>query len=330
MNTQEEISMNASIKINELDFYTLIKVSGIEASKYLQGQLTIDINAIGKNQHYLTAHCDPKGKVIAVLRLWKTSDECFYYLIPKNLADKQLAEIKKYAIFSKIEFTVIENITIQAVHFNDAITHSNFITHSNMNVINPISQGSAHDNTIEDDKFILNIEHSLMVILINTTASAILIQSTFIKDIPISQSDVSDFFVDMIKRGEPFIDIHTTLEFLPQAINLQALNAISFSKGCYTGQEMVARAKYRGANKRALFILKGKYLSDPAIGEALALKLNDNWRETGTIINFAKSNDTIWLHAVLNKDINQDDVFKLIHDDKNLLTLQSLPYDINE
>ncbi|CDL16218.1 Folate-dependent protein for Fe/S cluster synthesis/repair in oxidative stress [Klebsiella pneumoniae IS46] len=60
-----------------------------------------------------------------------------------------------------------------------------------------------------------------------------------------------------IEAGLPVIDSANSGQFIPQATNLQALGGISFKKGCYTGQEMVARAKFRGANKRALWTLSG-------------------------------------------------------------------------
>ncbi|WP_439955727.1 CAF17-like 4Fe-4S cluster assembly/insertion protein YgfZ, partial [Klebsiella pneumoniae] len=71
-------------------------------------------------------------------------------------------------------------------------------------------------------------------------------------------------------------------QFIPQATNIQALGGISFKKGCYTGQEMVARAKFRGANKRALWTLAGHASRVPEAGEDLEMKMGENWRRTGT------------------------------------------------
>jgi folate-binding protein YgfZ len=70
-----------------------------------------------------------------------------------------------------------------------------------------------------------------------------------------------------IEAGLPVIDSANSAQFIPQATNLQALGGISFKKGCYTGQEMVARAKFRGANKRALWTLAGP----PAVPEAVKI-----------------------------------------------------------
>ena len=71
--------------------------------------------------------------------------------------------------------------------------------------------------------------------------------------------DENNGFVRDIQAGLPSLSAETQNEFIPQALNLQAIEqAISFTKGCYIGQETVARAKYRGANKRAMYVLSGK------------------------------------------------------------------------
>src|SRR5699024_7628424 len=81
-----------------------------------------------------------------------------------------------------------------------------------------------------------------------------------------------------IEAGFPVIDAANSGQFIPQATNLQALGGISFKKGCYTGQEMVARAKFRGANKRALWLLTGSASRLPEAGEDLELKMGENWQ----------------------------------------------------
>jgi folate-binding protein YgfZ len=94
-----------------------------------------------------------------------------------------------------------------------------------------------------------------------------------------------------IEAGLPVIDTVNSAQFIPQATNIQALGGISFKKGCYTGQEMVARAKFRGANKRALWYLAGKASRVPEAGEDLELKMGENWRRTGTVLAAVQLDD---------------------------------------
>ncbi|MCG6418658.1 folate-binding Fe/S cluster repair protein, partial [Vibrio fluvialis] len=88
-----------------------------------------------------------------------------------------------------------------------------------------------------------------------------------------------------IESALPFVSATAHNEHIPQALNIQALGGISFTKGCYTGQETVARAKYRGTNKRAMYIVKGvtsTALNDDAI--ELERSVGDNWRSVGTLL----------------------------------------------
>ena len=83
-----------------------------------------------------------------------------------------------------------------------------------------------------------------------------------------------------IQAGLPSLSAETQNEFIPQALNLQAIEqAISFTKGCYIGQETVARAKYRGANKRAMYVLSGETTVTPKIGSEIEMQLETAWRK---------------------------------------------------
>ncbi len=122
------------------------------------------------------------------------------------------------------------------------------------------------------------------------------------------------------------IDAANSGQFIPQATNLQALGGISFKKGCYTGQEMVARAKFRGANKRALWLLAGSASRLPEAGEDLELKMGENWRRTGTVLAAVKLEDgQVVVQVVMNNDMEPDSIFR-VRDDANTLHIEPLPY----
>ena len=101
-----------------------------------------------------------------------------------------------------------------------------------------------------------------------------------------------------IKAGIPHLEAVHQGEYIPQMLNLQALEGISFTKGCYMGQEIVARAKYRGANNRALFVLSGTAATQVASGDTLEIQLGDNWRRSGLVLNAWQQQGQVWLTAV--------------------------------
>ena len=113
-------------------------------------------------------------------------------------------------------------------------------------------------------------------------------------------------------------------------VDLDAIGGVSFKKGCYTGQEMVARAKFRGANKRALYWLAGSAGKVPAAADSLEMKLGDNWRRTGTILAACQlDNGEVWVQAVLNNDLEAETELRVQGDEGGSLTIQPLPYSLD-
>ena len=94
---------NPSAKILvDLSHFGIVKVTGGDAAKFLQGQLTCDVLALQPGAHTLGAYCNIKGKVDSLFRLWRTSDD-YFLRMPNSLIESTMQELQKYAIFSKVE-----------------------------------------------------------------------------------------------------------------------------------------------------------------------------------------------------------------------------------
>lgn len=154
------------------------------------------------------------------------------------------------------------------------------------------------------------------------------------RSIMINPQSAVDFNADFtawdladIQQGYPILTDKSQLEFIPQALNLQAIEqAVSFHKGCYIGQETVARAKYRGANKRAMFVFRATTDFTPELGGEIEMQLESGWRKTGTILSFVHADGQLWLQVVLNR-IEGNPQFRLA-ENQIPLELQPLPYDL--
>ncbi len=94
---------------------------------------------------------------------------------------------------------------------------------------------------------------------------------------------------------------------------------------------MVARAKYRGANKRALYWLSGSASTTIPAGEAIELQMGDKWRKTGTVLSSVLvASGQLWVQVVLNNDLESESVFRVVGDENSLLKIQPLPYSLAE
>ncbi|NWA21839.1 tRNA-modifying protein YgfZ [Serratia liquefaciens] len=316
---QPSASSHLPLTLISLEDWALVTLNGPDTVKYLQGQVTADIEALAADQHVLCGHCDAKGKMWSNLRLFHRG-EGFAYLERRSVLDSQLAEIKKYAVFSKLTIAADNGAVLLGVAGFQARAALTGIFNSLPDAEHPVVQ----DGETTLLHFTLPAERFLLV-----TTAAVAEQLVARLHEQAELNDSQQWLTLDIEAGYPVIDAANSGQLIPQATNLQALEGISFSKGCYTGQEMVARAKFRGANKRALYWLEGKAGRVPQPAEDLELQLGENWRRTGTVLSAAKLADgTLWVQVVLNNDLEADSKLRVRDDATSELAIKPLPYSL--
>lgn len=215
-------------------FYGLISVSGPDAATFLQGQITADLREITATQAGFSAYCNAKGRIRALFRIF-FHQEYYFLQLPTGVLPSALATLKKYARFSKV---VLEDVSEQWQRIGIWLTDTDIGTIDLKDVILlPLPSPEPYKrfeligspNVVKPlwDQF-LNAENA-------TTA------------------DFDAWKSLDIQAGIPEIWPETMEQFLPHTLNLVALGAVSFNKGCYCGQEIVARMEYRANVKHKLF-----------------------------------------------------------------------------
>jgi len=318
---QPVASSRLPLTLISLDAWALVSVFGADSTPYLQGQLTLDVAALDAAHHLPAAHCDAKGKMWSNLRLFHRG-EGYAYLVRRELRDTQLSELKKYAVFSKVTLVADDDAVLLGVAgFQARAALANLFEQLPDSETPVVQQG---------ETTLLWFAHPAERFLIVTSlAQAEALQQKLADDAELNDSQ--QWLALEIEAGIPVIDPASSVQFIPQATNLQALDAISFKKGCYTGQEMVARAKYRGANKRALYWLAGQASHLPAANAALELQMGERWRRTGSVLAAVQLDDGVsWVQVVMNNDLEPDSVLRVEGDEGGHLTIQPLPYSLLE
>ena len=224
---------NSYCKPTSLSDWQLVKVSGTDNRTFLQGQVTADINHLNEHTALFAAHCDAKGRMWSNLILFQRGADIFY-IVRKTVAEKQIAALKKYAVFSKVTIEPVVDLNLIGLE-NNAIEQS---------IIAELGDNSCI--TKDDITYIKIPLPEIRLIKVSN------------EPLP-TDSQTADHWLKLdLEAGYAIIDEPNIESLLPQACNLQHYNAISFDKGCYCGQEMVARAQFRGANNRGLYLLVGK------------------------------------------------------------------------
>lgn len=317
---QPTASSRLPLTLMTLDDWALATITGADSEKYLQGQVTADVSTLAANQHLLVAHCDSKGKMWSNMRLFHDK-EGFAWLLRRSVRETQLRELKKYAVFSKVTIAADdERVLLGVAGFQARAALANLFS---------TLPESENQVVQEGETTLLWFAHPAeRFLLVTDAATAEMVTEKLRGEAQLNNSQ--QWLALNIEAGLPVIDEANVAQFIPQATNLQALGGISFKKGCYTGQEMVARAKFRGANKRALWYLAGTASRVPEAGEDLERKMGDNWRRTGTVLAAAQLDDgRVIVQVVMNNDMEPDSVFR-VREDANTLSIEPLPYSLEE
>ncbi|MCT4711435.1 tRNA-modifying protein YgfZ [Enterobacteriaceae bacterium H11S18] len=314
-------SARLPLTLMTLNDWALVNVTGADAQNYLQGQVTADVAQMESNQHLLCAHCDAKGKMWSNLRLFHRG-EGFAFIERRSLAEAQLSELKKYAVFSKVTFTPDdETVLLGLAGFQARAALANAFT-TLPDAGNPVVQDG------ETTLLWFGLPAERFMVVTDADGAQNLADKLHGEA---QRNDSQQWMALDIEGGLAVIDSANSAQFIPQATNLQALGGISFKKGCYTGQEMVARAKFRGANKRALWYLAGTASRQPEAGEDLEMKMGDNWRRTGNVLAASLLDDgRLLVQAVMNNDLEADSVFRVREDNGSELRIEPLPYSLEE
>ncbi len=227
------------------DYLATILVSGTDAGTFLQGQLTSDVEAISDN-YQLGAWCNPKGRVIALLKLWQT-DEGIWMQFPRSLVEEVVPRMRMYILRS--------DVTIQ--DRSDAYDTIGIIGTEAVNwLTRELGELPGQGKSLEKQGIVVNADAvSVLRYQVNGKVPAINdLLGSLPDSVPVYAADA---WISMdIHSGIPEIWPGTREQFIPQSLNLDILGAVNFGKGCYVGQEIVARTHYLGKPKQRMFLAK--------------------------------------------------------------------------
>ena len=298
-----------SLMLANLTHLGLIEVTGEQARSFINGQVTTEIVSLNADQWRWGAHCDPKGKMIASFRTFSIND-ALYMMMPIDTLAVGLPQLKKYAVFSKAELVDV-SANWQLIG----------ITGSQASAFVEQYFGKIEAELSHVDGGVILKDNDRYIVMLTADKAQALCQNQQVFDATAWQAQE-------IKAGYPNIPAAHSSQYVPQMCNVQAINGISFTKGCYMGQETIARMKYRGGNKRALYILSGNTEQTLTIDSAIEIALEDGFRKVGNIIEFVQQGDQVLLTAVLANDTEADATLRIADDENSVLKVIPLPYSL--
>ncbi|MFK7893422.1 MAG: folate-binding protein YgfZ [Granulosicoccus sp.] len=316
-------TVNPSKKAHLVDLSDLVvlEVTGSDARDFLQGQFCNDLQQVTEQQAQITGYCTPKGRLLALPTLL-LANECFYLLLPHSVSEAFQKRLSMFVLRSEVSIGRRDDLVCVGL-ISDAngsfSSAGNFLdealpTEALGVVANAdgqqirwhadYSDGSRRERVIR----LTSVENQIAM----WNACADLVRSSY-----------ANWQMADVSAGIPVISEAVKEAFVPQMVNLHLINALSFTKGCYPGQEIVARMQYLGKLKRHMRLFAFDSAQTPLSGGA-NLRTGED-ADAGVIVSAVRRADgSGLLLAVVKVTHNEDELFA---GDQPLVS-QPLPYDV--
>lgn len=321
----DEAETNTALTGNilaDLSHYGLISVSGADAKTFLQGQFTNDVRLVTEHKSQLSAFCSAKGRVLANFRLFQIND-VYFLLLPRELVKSVIDRLKMFVLMARVELEDVSDTIVRigcaGSNIEKALTGMmdnipdklDSVTHQDgLSVICVVESGSSLPPQfviIAQPEQAIKCWESLL-----TSAIAVGNDAWALLD---------------IHAGVPTIYPTTTDMFVPQMINLQTIGGVSFEKGCYAGQEIIARMQYLGKLKRRMYLIHIDTKVSPQPADNLCIATAQGNQGIGKIVDARPARQGYDALAVIQVD--SVNVPVRLHDANGpAVTFLELPYPV--
>jgi len=319
---REQRMLHTGLVLCDLSHHGLISVDGDDAADFLQGQLTNDVRDVSLLHSQLSAYCTHKGRMLANFRLFKREDS-YYLRLPRALLETILKRISMFILMAKVSMKDSSDALVKiglsgpdadsklAEHISELPHKTDDVTQSNgFTIIKCAGELTRYEIYGELD------------------AITALWSKLDVNAAPVGSGAWET--LDIL-AGIPTIYEQTSEAFVPQMTNMQVINGVNFQKGCYTGQEVVARMQYLGKLKRRMFRIQIETNEPVIAGDKLFCKDSKSGQGTGQIINaqidFNGGHSAL---AVIDISDAESGMLQLHDENGPAISIQPLPYTIEE
>ncbi|MBI3772698.1 MAG: folate-binding protein YgfZ [Gammaproteobacteria bacterium] len=303
--------------IADLSHIGLIKAEGPEAQTFLHNQLTNDLKALTEHQSQLSAYCNPKGRILTLFRVFMHSG-CYYLAMPRDLLEATLKRLRMFILRSQV---TLSDASDEMASFGVSGPMVEFLLQAQLGTVPAKVDAAIHTGTVT----LLRVPGPYPRFEIHGAVENVIPVWQMLAAGARPVGAAAWQWLD-IQAGLPMVLLQTVEAFVPQMVNLQAVNGLNFQKGCYPGQEIVARMQYLGTLKRRMFKLTAATETLPLPGDSIFVHDGASERKAGEIVAAqpapAGGIDAL---AVIEIEASKLPLF-LQPESKTPLQLQELPY----
>jgi folate-binding protein YgfZ len=305
----------------ELTDTGLISVEGADSAGLLQGQLTQDVAGMAPGSMRLAGYCNPKGRLFATFGVARLAADRYVFVLPRNNAGFLAKRLSMFVLRAKAK-VVDESASwvLFGLQFAGAAP-----TQIAGLAIPAAGHASASDAGLAISRAVGDLTQ---VTLAAPASSAEALRAELAAQFGPAAS-LQEWHASRIAAAQATVDERTREAFVPQMINFELVGGVNFKKGCYPGQEVVARSQYLGKLKRRMGLAHVAAGADVApLSDVLVDAPAQAAAEpVGTVVEAASMADGSWL-VLFEAPLAAQEAGNLKLADGRSLSLQPLPYEI--
>lgn len=276
----EPRAADSDCAVTDLSELGVISVAGPEAVDFLQGQLSNDLRELSDTHSQLNSHCSPKGRMIANFRILRLGD-ALLLILPTGQVEALATRLKMFLLRAKAS---IEDLSDSLVCMGVIGTCADHALKAHFGELPSDRNAMAHAENAALIRVCADQDRYLLIGPVEVARS--LWEAA--RDAGAGTAHPKRWHLADIRAGLPTVLPETRDSFIPQMANMQLIDGVSFHKGCYTGQEVVARMQYLGKLKRRMYLAEvtlPEHLPAPAPGAALSSPSSTSEQAAGRIVN---------------------------------------------
>jgi folate-binding protein YgfZ len=222
----------------------VLQFSGEDAEAFLQGQLSCDVAAVGLRSSAYGAYCSPQGRMLANFLLWR-EEAGFTMALSRDIASSVQKHISKFVLRAKLKVSDASDTIVMAGAAGSKADQAL------SDVFPDLPKQPNEVSRQPDTGTVIKLKDGRYLLVLTPSSAAALRQRLASVLVPVGAHAWR--WLD-IRNGVPVVTAATQDQLVPQMANFELLGGVSFNKGCYTGQEVVARIQHLGKLKRRMFL----------------------------------------------------------------------------
>ena len=323
-NREHELSHRNGDVLMSLHELAVIRAAGQDARKFLLSQFTNDVNLVSPETFQLNGYCSAKGRLLALMWVAQRGDE-FLLILPRNILDPTLKRLRMFVLNAKVSLDDASSRWIALGCAGPGAAAA----------IEPLAgkklekPGAAVSTQSMLFMRMPGIANRFIVLGGSDPVTDGAAAGAWRELARTQQAVTAEVWANLeVESGLPYIAPATIDEFVPQMVNLEQIGGLSFTKGCYPGQEIVARTQYRGQIKRRMILLHGSGNTPPQPGEKIYSGGNME-NAAGRVVRAAPRSPTEFSLLAVIENEKRTQPLHLAASPHATLELMNLPYTVD-